>query len=55
VFGAVASTGYIPLTLVALGIIARGSAFAFRKESPTSDTARLFGAAFAGNRSSTAR
>jgi cytochrome d ubiquinol oxidase subunit II len=48
VFGAVASTGYIPLTLVALGIIARGSAFAFRKESTTSDTARLFGAAFAG-------
>ena len=33
VFAAVSSTLYIPLTLVALGIIARGSAFAFRKVS----------------------
>src|SRR5438105_940306 len=30
-FAAVASTLYIPLTLAALGMIARGSAFAFRK------------------------
>jgi cytochrome bd ubiquinol oxidase subunit II len=30
-FAAVASTLYIPLTLVAIGIIARGSAFAFGK------------------------
>ena len=30
-FAAVSSTLYIPLTLVALGVIARGSAFAFRK------------------------
>lgn len=31
VFAAVASTAYIPLTAAALGIIGRGSAFAFRK------------------------
>jgi cytochrome d ubiquinol oxidase subunit II len=33
VFASVASTMYIPLTLVAVGIIARGSTFAFRKVS----------------------
>ena len=33
VFAAIASTLSIPLTLVSLGIIARGSAFAFRKVS----------------------
>ncbi|MGH3786571.1 MAG: cytochrome d ubiquinol oxidase subunit II [Pseudonocardiaceae bacterium] len=47
VFAAVASTLYIPLTLVALGIIARGSAFAFRKVSTELWQRRLFGAAFA--------
>ncbi|WP_214103913.1 cytochrome d ubiquinol oxidase subunit II [Acrocarpospora catenulata] len=47
VFAAVASTLYIPLTLVALGIIARGSAFAFRKVSTRLWQQRLFGAAFA--------
>src|SRR3712207_6511416 len=47
VFAAVASTLYIPLTLVALGIIARGSAFAFRKVSTELGQRRLFGAAFA--------
>jgi cytochrome d ubiquinol oxidase subunit II len=47
VFAAVASTLYIPLTLVALGIIARGSAFAFRKVSEELGQRRLFGAAFA--------
>lgn len=47
VFAAVSSTLYIPLTLVALGIIARGSAFAFRKVSEELWQQRLFGGAFA--------
>ncbi|MET1153406.1 cytochrome d ubiquinol oxidase subunit II [Arthrobacter sp.] len=47
VFAAVSSTLYIPLTLAALGIIARGSAFAFRKASTELWQERLFGAAFA--------
>ena len=47
VFAAVASTLYLPLTLVALGIIARGSAFAFRKASTRLWQRRLFGATFA--------
>src|SRR3954449_3659837 len=47
VFAAVASTLYIPLTLVALGIIARGAAFAFRKVSQKLWQQRLFGGAFA--------
>jgi cytochrome d ubiquinol oxidase subunit II len=47
-FAAIASTLYIPLTLVAIGIIARGSAFAFRKAVTEVWQRRLFGAAFAG-------
>lgn len=47
VFAAIASTLYIPLTLVAFGIIARGSAFAFRKAVTETWQRRLFGAAFA--------
>ncbi|RCW46304.1 cytochrome bd-I ubiquinol oxidase subunit 2 apoprotein [Halopolyspora algeriensis] len=47
VFAAIASTLYIPLTLVALGIIARGAAFAFRKASTELWQQRLFGATFA--------
>ena len=47
VFAAVSSTLYIPLTLVALGIIARGSAFAFRKVSQKLWQQRVFGGAFA--------
>jgi cytochrome d ubiquinol oxidase subunit II len=47
VFAAVSSTLYIPLTLAALGIIARGSAFAFRKASTLLWQRRLFGATFA--------
>lgn len=47
VFAAVASTLYLPLTLVALGIIARGAAFAFRKVSTQLWQQRLFGATFA--------
>jgi cytochrome d ubiquinol oxidase subunit II len=37
----------VPLTLVALGVIARGSAFAFRKAATELWQARLFGGAFA--------
>ena len=44
VFAAVASTLYVPLTLVALGIIARGAAFAFRKATSELWQQRLFGA-----------
>src|SRR5258705_5419481 len=47
VFAAVMSTLYIPLTFVALGIIARGAAFAFRKASVELWQQRLFGGAFA--------
>ncbi|GFG75944.1 cytochrome d ubiquinol oxidase subunit II [Mycobacterium botniense] len=47
VFAAVMSTLYIPLTLVALGIIVRGAGFAFRKASDELGQQRLFGAAFA--------
>ncbi|HZO65051.1 MAG TPA: cytochrome d ubiquinol oxidase subunit II [Kribbellaceae bacterium] len=47
VFAAVSSTLYIPLTLVALGIIGRGSAFVFRKASVQVEHQRLFGAVFA--------
>ncbi|MEU5027698.1 cytochrome d ubiquinol oxidase subunit II [Streptomyces milbemycinicus] len=47
VFAAVMSTLYIPLTLTALGIIARGAAFAFRKASTELWQKRLFGACFA--------
>jgi cytochrome d ubiquinol oxidase subunit II len=47
VFAAAASTLYIPLTFAALGIIARGAAFAFRKVSTLLWQQRLFGATFA--------
>ncbi|MBA8824947.1 cytochrome d ubiquinol oxidase subunit II [Saccharopolyspora lacisalsi] len=47
VFASVSSTMYIPLTLVALGIIARGAAFAFRKASTELGHRRAYGAAFA--------
>jgi cytochrome bd ubiquinol oxidase subunit II len=46
-FAAISSTLYLPLTLVALGVIARGSAFAFRKAIDEPWAQRLFGAAFA--------
>jgi cytochrome d ubiquinol oxidase subunit II len=47
VFASVASTLYVPLTLAALGIIARGAAFAFRKSCTEPWQLRLFGGAFA--------
>ena len=44
-FAPIMSTLYVPLTLAAVGIILRGSAFAFRKASVTLlDPQRLFGA-----------
>lgn len=49
VFAAVASTMYIPLTLVAIGIIARGAAFAFRKVSTELGHRKAYGAAFASS------
>jgi cytochrome d ubiquinol oxidase subunit II len=46
-FGAVASTLYIPLTIAALGVITRGSAFAFRKTVVACWQRRTLGMAFA--------
>lgn len=46
-FGDVASTLYVPLSAAAFGVIARGSAFAFRKTVTTLWQQRLFGAGFA--------
>jgi cytochrome bd ubiquinol oxidase subunit II len=46
-FAAVASMLYLPLTAAALGMIARGSAFAFRNTVPSLAMQRLLGAAFA--------
>ncbi|MCW2537096.1 MAG: cytochrome d ubiquinol oxidase subunit [Modestobacter sp.] len=46
-FAAVASTLYVPLTLAAFGMIARGAAFAFRKSITTLGMRRFLGAAFA--------
>jgi cytochrome d ubiquinol oxidase subunit II len=49
VFAAVMSTLYVPLTLAALGIIARGASFAFRKAVTGVPEQRLFGALFAAS------
>jgi cytochrome bd-type quinol oxidase subunit 2 len=46
-FAAVVTTLYIPLTLAAFGMIARGAAFAFRKSITTLAMRRFLGAAFA--------
>jgi cytochrome d ubiquinol oxidase subunit II len=48
-FGDVASTLYIPLSVAAFGIIARGSAFAFRKTVTATWQRRVFGAGFAAS------
>jgi cytochrome bd ubiquinol oxidase subunit II len=48
-FSAIASTLYIPLTGAALGVILRGSAFAFRKAVTEMWLRRVFGAAFAAS------
>ncbi len=47
-FTSLTETLAIPLWLAALGIVARGAGFAFRKYSPTLDWARRAGAIFAG-------
>jgi cytochrome bd ubiquinol oxidase subunit II len=46
-FGSVMSTLYLPLFLAAVGIIARGTAFALRNQARTVAEARALGAAFA--------
>ncbi|HEY1486171.1 MAG TPA: cytochrome d ubiquinol oxidase subunit II, partial [Micromonosporaceae bacterium] len=46
-YAAIASTLYLPLTLIALGVIARGAAFAFRKAIEVPWAQQAFGAAFA--------
>ena len=46
-FAAVVSTLYVPLTLAAFGMIARGAAFAFRKSITTLGMRRFLGACFA--------
>lgn len=46
-FASVFSTMYLPLTAAAIGIILRGSGFAFRKVVDELPTQRLFGATFA--------
>ncbi len=47
VFGAVMSTLYLPLALAALGIVLRGSGFAFRKSIRRLSVRRAMGATFA--------
>ena len=46
-FESVTKTLYVPLSLAALGIVLRGSSFAFRKEVVRTSSQRNFGAAFA--------
>ena len=46
-FAAVVTTLYMPLTLAAFGMIARGAAFAFRKSVTTLGMRRFMGASFA--------
>jgi cytochrome d ubiquinol oxidase subunit II len=46
-FAAIMTTLYIPLGLAALGIVVRGSGFAFRKVMVSTDQQRVTGAAFA--------
>jgi cytochrome d ubiquinol oxidase subunit II len=46
-FAAAVTTLYLPLTLAAFGIIARGAAFAYRKSVTGLGMRRFFGAAFA--------
>jgi cytochrome d ubiquinol oxidase subunit II len=48
-FAAIMTTLYIPLGLAALGIVIRGSGFAFRKVMVRTDQQRVVGAAFAAS------
>jgi cytochrome d ubiquinol oxidase subunit II len=49
VYASISTTLFVPITLAGLGIVARGSAFAFRKLSPNVAVARLHGALFAAS------
>src|SRR5262249_7283181 len=46
-FQSIMLTLFVPLTLAALGIVARGSGFAFRKSVVTTRQQRVYGASFA--------
>ena len=46
-FAQIMSTLYVPLTAAAIGVILRGSGFAFRKYVPSRELKRVFGATFA--------
>src|SRR3954453_14026701 len=46
-FASITLTLFVPLSLAALGIVLRGSSFAFRKEVLRTSSRRNFGAAFA--------
>jgi cytochrome bd ubiquinol oxidase subunit II len=48
-FAAIMTTLYVPLGLAALGIVVRGSGFAFRKVFVRTEQQRVVGAAFAGS------
>ncbi|MTB87420.1 cytochrome d ubiquinol oxidase subunit II [Aeromicrobium senzhongii] len=48
-FAAAMNTLILPMLFALLGIVLRGSAFAFRKFAPTMSQARLYGAVFAGS------
>ena len=48
-FASITLTLFVPLSLAALGIVLRGSSFAFRKEVLPHVVARNFGAAFASS------
>jgi len=48
-FAPIMSTLYVPLTIAAVGIILRGAAFAFRKETANHPLRRLFGVTFASS------
>jgi cytochrome d ubiquinol oxidase subunit II len=49
VFASITLTMFVPLSIAALGIVLRGSSFAFRKVAPRIAEQRLFGAAFAAS------
>jgi cytochrome d ubiquinol oxidase subunit II len=48
-FGAIMYTLFVPLTLAALGIVLRGSSFAFRKSVSETRQRRVYGAIFASS------
>jgi cytochrome d ubiquinol oxidase subunit II len=48
-FASIALTLFVPLSIAALGIVLRGSSFAFRKEVFRTSSQRNFGAAFASS------